>query len=405
MADTNIQDKSFRTILIVRNDGITAWEESDYCLRKGELGIGYLPNGNIIVKSGVDGNTPWLECPQVEGVFEDNLTLTYAFGKYAPDASGSFELKTKNKTMSEVMLDAFAQEVYTNLITGQPSARFYATSSASGEVGTTHGSPTATLDLTITGSYKYGAKSAAGAKEQAKITATKANITYDGKVVKEMSPENPNADLSYTLALTGDDLIYQDTAKTYTFYATAESGEDANRPLTNLGNFVTTNDGGEYCGTKTFADAIGQIPAKTLLNNSAASTKYSGYRKMFMGRTTVANPTVDSAFIRGDKKADGSQLVLTLSQQASTGTKEVTANPNDTALYYAYPTDLTAKEPTFEYFIANEWKPLSGPVLVGKDIPVEGANSYTAKNYTVYKYAPNSGIFEGQMRTRINIRA
>jgi hypothetical protein len=160
MAET----KQLNMILIVRNDSTTNWERTTYCLNKGELGIGYLDNGNIIVKAGVDGKTTWLECPQVEGVFEDNLTLTYAFGKYAPDATGSFELKSKNKTMSEVMLDAFAQEVYENLITGNPSASFSATSSASGEVGTTHGSPTATLDLTITGSYKYGAKNSAGTK-------------------------------------------------------------------------------------------------------------------------------------------------------------------------------------------------------------------------------------------------
>jgi hypothetical protein len=220
-----------------------------------------------------------------------------------------------------------------------------------------------------------------------------------------MDSEDPNADLSYTLTLTGDDLTYQDTAKTYKFYATVKTGADANRPLTNLGNFVAKDENDEYYGTKTFADAIGQIPAKTLLNNKEVSTKYSGFRKIFMGRTTAANPTIDSAFIRGTKKADNTQLVLLINEKAATGTKEVTALANDTALYYAYPTELTSKEPTFEYFIANEWKPLSGPVLVGTEIPVEGANGYTAKNYTVYKYAPNSGIFEGQMKTRIKINA
>lgn len=404
MSELTVNGTRLSTILIVRNDGTTGWKDTEYCLQKGELGIEYLENGNIIVRAGVDGNTSWAECPQVEGVFEDNLTLTYAFGKYAPNATGRFELKTKNKTMSEVILDAFAQEEYEGLIIDEPKAVFSATSSASGEVGTTHGKPTATLDLTITGSYKYGAKSENGTEGQANITATKADITYDGNVVVEMKTENPNADLSYTLELAEEELVYQDEAKTYKFYATAETGADVNRPLTNLGNFIGKDENNEYYGTKDFAKAKGEIPARTLLSNKEVSTTYSGYRKMFMGRTTAANPVIDSTFIRGTKK-DDIQLVLLVDKKAATGAYEVTANANDAALYYAYPTELTSKEPTFEYFIANEWKPLSGPALVGTEISVEGANEYTAKNYTVYKYAPNSGIFEGQMKTRITINA
>lgn len=411
MAGTNTN--KFNMILIVRHDSTTAWETGTYRLLEGELGIGYLDNGHVIVKCGqIDeaatqeqGTTvmkTWLDCPQVEGVFEDNLTLTYAFGKYAPDATGSFELKTKNKTMSEVMLDAFAQEVYEGLITGNPSATFSATGNGSGEVGTTHGKPTATLDLTITGSYKYGAKNSGGVSGQATITASEASITYNGAVVAELDENNPNNDLSYTVNLTGDKLVYQDTAETYTFYATAKTNADTSRPLTNLGNFVAKDAEGNYYGTKTFADAIGQIAAKTLINNQSKATTYTGYRKMFMGRTTAANPTVNSAFIRG-ATTDNGTLTLTVNEKAAKTTKEVTANANDTALYYAYPTALTSAAPTFEYFIANEWKPLSGPVLVGTDIDVEGANGYAAKPYTVYKYSPNSGIFEGQMKTRIKI--
>ena len=412
MAGTNTN--KFDMVLIVRNDSTTAWKDGTYRLEKGELGIGYLENGHVIVKCGqvdagktTDPKNPvmktWAECPQVEGVFEDNLTLTYAFGKYSPDSTGSFELKTKDKTMSEVMLDAFAQEVYTNLITGNPSATFSATANSSGEVGTTHGKPTATLDLTISGTYKYGAKNSSGTTGQANITATEASITYDGNVVAELDEQNPNADLSYTVDLSGDKLVYQDTAEKYTFYATAKTGADVNRPLTNLGNFVAKDADGNYYGTKDFTAAIGQIAAKTLVNNQEKSTTYTGYRNMFMGRTTAANPTVDSAFIRGTTKADGTKLTLTTNAKAEKKSIEVTAKANDTALYYAYPTALTSAAPTFHYFIANEWKPLSGPVLLGTNINVEGANGYTAKPYTVYKYSPNSGIFEGEMKTKITI--
>ena len=391
-------EKTLNTIIVLRNDQTTAWEESSYVLDKGELGIGYTADGKVIVKAGIgkaSGKT-WKELPQVEGVFEDNLTLTYAFGKYSPDASGSFTLNTAGKTMSEVMLDAFAQEVYTNLIKTNPSASFNTVSGGgSSEVGNTHGSPKVKLDLTMTGSYVYGSKNSSGANEDAKITATKAQIQYpNGTVVKDIDAANPNADLTYELTLSGDALKYKDGTDIYKFYAYANSGADVNRPLTNLGNFVGKDAEGNYFGTKDFSQATGNIPAKTLLNAKEISISYTGYRKMFMGKTNAANPTVDSAFIRG---------LTAISEKAAKATKEVSAAAGDTAIYYAYPTSLTSAAPTFEYFIANEWKPLAGPVLVANNISVEGANGYDGVNYTVYKYAPISGVFEGAMKTRIKI--
>ena len=390
-------EKTLNTIIVLRNDQTTAWEESSYVLDKGELGIGYTADGKVIVKAGIgktSGKT-WKDLPQVEGVFEDNLTLTYAFGKYSPDASGSFTLNTAGKTMSEVMLDAFAQEVYTDLIKTNPSASFSIVSGGgSNEVGNTHGSPKVKLDLTMTGSYVYGSKNSSGTSEAAKITATKAEIQYKGSVVKQMDTTKPNEDLEYELTLTGDDLKYKDGTDTYKFYAYANSGADENRPLTNLGNFVGKDAEGNYFGTKEFSQAVGNIPEKTLLNAKEISISYTGYRKMFMGKTTVANPTINSAFIRG---------LTAISEQAAKSTKEVSADAGDTAIYYAYPTSLTSTAPTFEYFIANEWKPLSGPVLVANNISVEGANGATGVNYTVYKYSPNSGVFEGAMKTRITI--
>ena len=115
---------------------------------------------------------------------------------------------------------------------------------------------------------------------------------------------------------------------------------------------------------------------------------------MFMGATATASPTINSAFIRG---------LTGVSKKAAKGAQTVAAAANDRAIYYAYPTSLTSAEPTFEYFIANEWKPLSGWTLVGTDIAVEGANSHESVDYTVYKYSPNSGIFDGAMNTKITI--
>ena len=391
-------EKTLNTIIVLRNDQTTAWEESSYVLDKGELGIGYTADGKVIVKAGIgksSGKT-WKDLPQVEGVFEDNLTLTYAFGKYAPDASGSFTLNTAGKTMSEVMLDAFAQETYTDLIKSKPSAAFSTVSGGgSSEVGNTHGSPKVKLDLTMTGSYVYGSKNSSGEEKAANITATKAEIQYpNGTVVKQMDTSKPNEDLEYELTLTGEALKYRDGTDTYKFYAYANSGADVNRPLTNLGNFVGKDAEGNYFGTKDFDNAFGNIPALTLLNAKEIKIEYTGYTKMFMGTTKVANPTIDSDFIRG---------LTAVSEKAAKGSKDVDAAAGDTAIYWAWPTSLTIAAPTFQYFFMGAWQSLGGPVKVADDIMVKGANNYDAVKYTVYKYSPNSGSFDGAMETRIKI--
>jgi hypothetical protein len=387
-------EKTLKTIIVLRNDQTTAWEESSYVLKKGELGVGYLADGKVIVKVGNDEKT-WKELPQVEGVFEDNLTLTYAFGKYAPGSAGSYTLNTAGKTMSEVMLDAFAQEVYTDLITSSPSASFSAVNgSTSGEVGNTHLSPKVKLDLTISGSYKYGAKDSAGKAATPNIAATKAEIQYNNTVVKQMDSANPNADLTYDLGLTGDALKYVDGTDTYKFYGYAESGADTNRPLTNLGNFIGKDSDGNYFGTKNFEQATGQIAAKSLLNAKEVKIEFTGYRKMFMGTSKVAAPTIDSDFIRS---------LSTVSAKAEKTSKEVNASAGDKAIYWAWPTSLTTAEPTFQYYFMGAWQSLAGPVKVADNIAVEGANGYNAVNYTVYKYSPKSGEFDGAMQTKIKI--
>lgn len=394
-------EKTLNTIIVLRNDQTTAWEESSYVLDKGELGIGYTADGKVIVKAGIgktSGKT-WKDLPQVEGVFEDDLTLTYAFGKYAPGDSGSFVLNTAGKTMSEVMLDAFSQEVYTDLITGTPSASFAAVNGGgSAEVGNTHGSPKVKLDLTITGSYLYGAKDSSGAPASANIVATKAEIQYpSGTVVKFMESSNPNADLTYELTLTGDALKYKDGTDTYKFYASANSGADANRPLTNLGNFVGKNDQG-YFGTKDFAQATGNISAKELLNAKEVSIAYTGYRKMFMGISdtdaTIDNTKLTSDFIRG---------LTTVSEKAQKTSKEFSVAANKKYFYVAIPVELTTTAPAVYYKPFSNYETFSTVEYLG-EVDVEGANGYTAKTYKVYRGYSETGKFESATAIKVTVK-
>lgn len=394
-------EKTLNTIIVLRNDQTTVWEESTYVLDKGELGIGYTADGKVIVKAGIgktSGKT-WKDLPQVEGVFEDNLTLTYAFGKYKPDSTGSFELKTAGKTMSEVMLDAFAQEVYTDLIKSNPSASFNITSGgAANEVGNTHGSPKVTLDLTMTGSYKYGSKNSNGVAEGAKITATKAEIWYNGAVVKQMDSSNPNADLVYELTLSGDALKYKDGTDSYKFTAYANSSADVNRPLTNLGNFVGKDAKGNYFGTKDFAQATGNIEAKTLLNAVEKIISYRGFRKMFMGISdtdaTVANGKLTSDFIRG---------LTTVSAEAAKASKEFSVAAGKKYFYVAIPESLTTAAPDVYYKPFSNYETFSTVEYLGT-VDVEGANSYTAKPYRIYRGFSETGKFESATAIKVTVK-
>ena len=68
---------------------------------QGEVGIGYLENGNVIAKLG-DGVNTWKDLPQIEGVFEDDVILTYNFGKHVIDQTVGFKkVDAKGMTMSE----------------------------------------------------------------------------------------------------------------------------------------------------------------------------------------------------------------------------------------------------------------------------------------------------------------
>ena len=113
-ASGNEKTTDISRILIIKNDESVNWEQSNYKLQKGELGIGYLPNGNVVVKiGGVDENgelLSWPECPKIESVFDENLVITEKFGIYDPssDNSGHITIDTQGKTISQVMQEALS---------------------------------------------------------------------------------------------------------------------------------------------------------------------------------------------------------------------------------------------------------------------------------------------------------
>jgi hypothetical protein len=230
-------------ILVVRNGGLTEWENSSYCLQQGELGIAYWGNGtkNITVKAGVDGLTPWKDCPQVEGVFERDLVFTEKFGLYTPDGTGNVVVPAKGKTMTELLTSAFAKEDtnFDTMITKRPKINLAVTGTRSAEVGSYYEPLTATLILDDSAAYKYGAKKANGTEAQADVDFVSATIRIDDLVI------NTSVNSNEPLSCVYSDLERQVINGPTVFLASCSAtySDDVNRAVTNLGRFVEKVDG------------------------------------------------------------------------------------------------------------------------------------------------------------------
>lgn len=168
---------TINTVIVLRNDSTTAWADSEYTLLPGEVGVGYMTRtvkdaeGNDvqkqvpIVKIG-DGVNVWSALPQAEGVFEKDVILTSAFGKYTIPATGFVNAGGAGMTTSE-WLKSCLSAVKEPSITA-PSFSITATSVGTKEIG----SKITSLSWDGTykdGSYEFGSKSADG-----KISYTKA---------------------------------------------------------------------------------------------------------------------------------------------------------------------------------------------------------------------------------------
>ena len=86
--------------------------------------------------------------------FDNNLVLTYAFGQYAPDASGKVTIPSKGVSVKELLENAYSVEEKEGLITAEPTASVNG-STKYYEIGST-GEQTITVTLSEDGAYKYG---------------------------------------------------------------------------------------------------------------------------------------------------------------------------------------------------------------------------------------------------------
>lgn len=337
--------------------------------------------------------------------FSENITVTQTVGNVKTSNNTPVEMKVEGKNLKGVFEYLYATEDTTLSVTN-PSVSLSVSSNVDAEAGSTFTRPTATLKVTGIGSYEYGSKDKSGNKYASSVTGVTFNNLKVGiadststdiddveegkKTVLSAGGYTNNQTAAYTA--TADDIAsttVADGTKSYYFVAEADHIASPYKPITNLSNFIK-EQGGE--ATTSYDEGIGNISTNTL--SKSATFSVSGYRKMFMGTTTTASPTINSDFIRSLNK---------VSARAAKSTQTITANAGDTMIIWAFPTSLTTATPTFNYKFFGEWKALSGVNKYSTTLEVQGANKYTAVPYTVYTYQPESGSFDATTETQIII--
>lgn len=354
MAD-NVQTRQvIDTVLIIRNDKTTTWQNSNYKLEKGELGIGYYDDGKVIVKVGAeDSSKTWKECKQVEDILEKDLILTYNFGRHTT-SNGWVNAGGTGMTVQEWLEDALSVTEDPNVT--YPNATMTAAfSPSSGEAGTYI--TKITWDGTYTdGRYEFGSTGNAAANSAANTTATWVVKDANGNQIGTVIDNSTGWDYSSQMT---------DNAVTYTLQASAICVPAADKtyiPYNNIGAEVPD------CKIKGF-DAAGTA-TKTL----APKASVTGYRKPFWAVLTepldLANIT--SGQVRGLASSATKTKGLPTTLNVPIGSRQVV---------------LLAKAGAYSKLVAKDGNAMNAEVSFDKKakaVKVEGANGYTAVDYDMW---------------------
>lgn len=337
-----------------------------------------------IVKRYLSGNsgavsyTSYVYDPTVAGdikwvAMDGNYSASNVFLKGDITLAGDYEAIGNYKKGDTIAAGTSLESLFSGLLqqelepaqTATPTASI-AASGGNGEVGTTYTVPTATLTINGVGSYTYGPATgitfAIGDVRLAEGADPATATNYKD------STEVMDTGDKMTLKANGNTAYYEDTAKTYTFSASADYTVPAEGsvPVTNLGNARP--------GVK-FSDGSVTIADKT--------ATFSGWRRVFGGGTTAA--TIDSAAIRNLAQLKKSNE----SVPTAAGGKGIIfrAAKGATKVVFAYPSSWTTKTPKFEIF-TMAWGATEG--FVKSTVQVADARGGTngLKEYTVYTYTP-----------------
>lgn len=375
-----MSQQTINTVIVLRNDQTTNWENSEYKLLKGEVGIGYLENGNVIAKLGVDGQTAWKDLPQIEGVFEEELTLTHDFGRYQTANGFVKTTDAKGMTTSQWLIHALSETKDPEVI--EPTFGLTASAGAA-EIG----SYITTLNWTAStgyGSYEYGpATNLSYANRKWEITNSfdeQSVIVAKGTADTTAASINNNNTGSYagSFTLTGGIQLDQEAKKEYaTITGTYElDASSATTPLNNIGVGVESK----------------KITSKS--GSLTATVETTAYRKPFWG-VLPAGSALDitkltSAAIRGLSKSG------TATKGLPSGTGKLAVPVGSQMVIFA------AKAGTYKTLTATDDKAMNATVTfekVANAVKVEGANGFEAVNYDIWYVDWKAGIGSEKLLT------
>lgn len=341
----NTNEQVINTIIVLRNDQSTEWETSDHVMLKGEVGISYLENGNVIAKLG-DGEHTWKDLPQIEGVFEDEITLTHNFGRYKTSNGFVKTDDAKGKTTSQWLIHALSETKEPTIT--QPTFNVSASIKENkAEIGTY----ITTINWTGTttyGSYEYGPATGLDASNMEWEVSN--NIDTDQKAATETGSFNIS---SAKLQLT------QESSKEYAkiTYKYKLNAENAATPKNNIGT-----------GTS------GKITSKE--GELEVAAKAESYRKAFWGIKTPTAPldieALTSAQIRSLGNSTTAKDAVPNNIQVPAGTQQVII-----ALKQGLRNTLVAKDANANNSVVTFTKKASA-------VAVEGANNYKAITYDIW---------------------
>ena len=349
--------QTINTIIVLRNDQTTNWESSSHVMLKGEVGIGYLENGNVIAKLG-NGVDTWKDLPQIEGVFEDDVTLTYNFGKHTIDSKvGYKKVDAKGMTTSEWLIAQLADTKDPTIT--QPSCSLSASCTGSGaEIG----SKITKINWdgnTTYGSYTYGP--ATGLSASNRTWAISNNIN-------DLTSEDEDGSFVVDIQLD------QEAEKTYAVI-TGKCVLDASNAA-----YAKNNIGGT-----TTLRVSGLDVTKT------ANAKATAYRKPFWGVLTPENvvdvENLTSEIVRGLPKDGSSTKGLPTSISVPAGTQMVI---------------FAAKAGAYSSLTATDDNAMNATVTFDKKasaVQVKGANDFTATAYDVWYVNWGAGIGSAKQLT------
>ena len=356
------------TIIVLRNDSTTAWESSNYVMERGELGVGYLEREGkdtvVIVKTG-DGTNAWKDLPQVEGVFEEDLTLTYDFGRHKT-SNGFVEVEAKGMTTSEWLLDALSEVKQPDI--AQPSITMTASVVGGGELGA-YVTGVKWEGTFTDGSYQYGSTTNADSTATG-LAASNVSWSLKNNIDTQTATKE---DGTFTFDSSVYPQINSESAKTYatvsgTYNLDASS---ARIPLNNVGKATS-----------------GQIASKTEVAISA-NANATGYRKPFWGIKAAADAIDVSKITSAQVRALGNGGTATKGLPTTTAAKPFVVAAGSQQVFFL------AKAGTYSSLTATDAAAMNAGVTftkVANAVNVEGANGYTATAYDMFYVDWGAGI-------------